>query len=104
MGRCPAPSPGSRSRATGVTPSGRVCISAAVAEDSSTAARRVGARAVRPDRFARSTNADRFRQECQVQGWTEKGHKKHCKVLRDRNVRMLLMMDYSVNEGFFRFS
>lgn len=34
-------------------------------------------------------------QDCQAKGWTEKGHKSSCKVLRGPNFMPLLKLDFS---------
>lgn len=38
-------------------------------------------------------------KECQINSWTEKGHKKFCKVLKDKNVRFIHFLDYDAHSG-----
>lgn len=41
----------------------------------------------------------REKKECQVNSWKEKGHKKFCKVLKDKNVRLMHFLDYGAHSG-----
>ncbi|KAI5862639.1 hypothetical protein GGS23DRAFT_85397 [Durotheca rogersii] len=38
-------------------------------------------------------------RECQTKAWTEKNHKKHCKALKDKNVRFMHFLDYATHDG-----
>ncbi|KAI0603051.1 hypothetical protein F4775DRAFT_531943 [Biscogniauxia sp. FL1348] len=42
-------------------------------------------------------------QDCQVKGWNEKGHKKHCRVLKGENVKTLHFLDYSTYQADISF-
>jgi len=39
-------------------------------------------------------------QDCQTKGWTEKGHKKACKVLQDQKFLEIMTHDFNGNYTF----
>ncbi|RDA95113.1 hypothetical protein CP533_2140 [Ophiocordyceps camponoti-saundersi (nom. inval.)] len=43
-------------------------------------------------------------KECQVAAWTDKGHKEDCKLLRDPELRDLLLLDYESFGDYHQFS
>jgi hypothetical protein len=42
-------------------------------------------------------------KDCQIKGWQEKGHKKDCKILQDKDVVNLLRIEYSMWKGYYKF-
>ncbi|KAI9705313.1 MAG: hypothetical protein M1820_005143 [Bogoriella megaspora] len=42
-------------------------------------------------------------EECQTQGWVEKGHKDDCKILKDKDVQGLFKLDWEQFTDYARF-
>lgn len=50
--------------------------------------------------YQSSTTLLTFLQTCQEKGWTQRDHKLECKILRDRDFRLLSELDWVVFEDY----